>query len=61
MTYHFYFKNSEPVYETEYMQSLKQFVVQELFPAYVLKVIPKWKETISYLSVMLQRPTRLID
>ena len=27
MTYHFYFKNSEPVYETEYMQSLKQFAV----------------------------------
>ena len=38
MTYHFYFKNSEPVYETEYMQSLKQFAVQEVFPAYVLKV-----------------------
>ena len=37
MTYHFYFKNSEPVYETEYMQSLKQFAVQEAFPAYVLK------------------------
>ena len=27
MTYHFYFKNNEPVYETEYMQSLKQFAV----------------------------------
>ena len=40
MTYHFYFKNSEPVYETEYMykQSLKQFAVQEVFPAYVLKL-----------------------
>ena len=37
MMYHFYFKNSEPVYETEYMQSLKQFAVQEVFPAYVLK------------------------
>ena len=37
MTYRFYFKNSEPVYETEYMQSLKQFAVQEVFPAYVLK------------------------
>ena len=37
MTYHFYFKNSEPVCETEYMQSLKQFAVQEVFPAYVLK------------------------
>ena len=37
MTYHFYFKNSEPVYETEYKQSLKQFAVQEIFPAYVLK------------------------
>ena len=36
MPYHFYFKNSEPVYETEYMQSLKQFAVQEVFPAYVL-------------------------
>ena len=41
MTYHFYFKNSEPVYETEYMQSLKQFAMQEVFPAYVLyKGIP---------------------
>ena len=38
MTYHFYFKNSEPVYETEYKQSLKQFAVQEVFPAYVLKL-----------------------
>ena len=38
MTYHFYFKTSEPVYETEYMQSLKQFAVQEVFPAYVLKM-----------------------
>ena len=37
MTYHFYFKNSQPVYETEYMQRLKQFAVQEVFPAYVLK------------------------
>ena len=37
MTYHFYFKNSEPVYETEYKQSLKQFAVQEVFPASVLK------------------------
>ena len=37
MTYHFYFKNSEPVYETEYMQSLKQFAEQEVFPTYVLK------------------------
>ena len=37
MTYHFYFKNSEPGYETEYMQSLKQFAVQEVFPAYALK------------------------
>ena len=36
MMYHFYFKNSEPVYETEYKQSLKQFAVQEVFPAYVL-------------------------
>ena len=36
MTYHFYFKNSEPVYETEYMQSRKQFAVQGVFPAYVL-------------------------
>ena len=35
--YHFYFKNSEPVYETEYMQSLKQLTVQEVFPTYVLK------------------------
>ena len=33
--YHFYFKNSQPVYETEYMQKLKQFAVQEVFPAYV--------------------------
>ena len=46
MTYHFYFKNSEPVYEimqslkqfavqpvyeTEYMQSLKQFAVQPVY------------------------------
>ena len=38
MTFHFYFKNSEPVYETEYKQSLKQFAVQEVFPAYVLKL-----------------------
>ena len=30
-------KNSEPEYETEYMQSLKQFVAQEVFPAYVFK------------------------
>ena len=37
MTYHLYFKNREPVYETEYMQSLKQFAVQEVFPAYVFK------------------------
>ena len=29
--------NSKPVYETQYMQSLKQFAVQEVFPAYVLK------------------------
>ena len=39
MTYHFYFKNSKPVYETEYMQSLRQFAVQEVFPTYVLKVM----------------------
>ena len=39
MTYHFYFKNSEPVYETEYMQSLKQFAVQEVFPVYVLNLV----------------------
>ena len=39
MTYHFYFKNSEPVYETEYKQSLKQFAVQEVFPTYVLKIV----------------------
>ena len=39
MTYHFYFKNSEPVYETEYMQSLKQSAVQEVFPAYVLNCL----------------------
>ena len=38
MTYHFCFKSSEPVYETEYMQSLKQFAVQEVFPAYVLNM-----------------------
>ena len=37
--YHFYFKNSEPVYETEYMQSLKQFAVQEVFSTYVLKEV----------------------
>ena len=41
MMYHFYLKNSEPVYETEYtctcMQSLKQFAVQEVLPTYVLK------------------------
>ena len=34
MTYHFYFKNIEPVYETEYKESLKQFAVQDVFPAY---------------------------
>ena len=32
MTYYFYFKNNEPEYETEYMQSVKQFAVQEVFP-----------------------------
>ena len=36
MMYHFYFKNSALAYETEYMQSLKQFALQEVFPAYVL-------------------------
>ena len=45
MTYHFYFKDSEPVYETEYMQSLKQFAVQEVFPTHVLK------RTISSLDI----------
>ena len=35
MMYYFYFKNST-VHETEYKQSLKQFVVQEVFSAYVL-------------------------
>ena len=39
MTYHFYFKNSEPVYETEYMQCLKQFALQEVFSAYVLNSV----------------------
>ena len=39
MTYDFYLKNSEPVYETEYMQSLKQFAVQEVFFGCVLKMI----------------------
>ena len=36
MMYHSYFKNSQPVYETEYMQRLKQFAVQEVFPAFFL-------------------------
>ena len=38
MKYHFYFKDIKPVYETEYMQSLKQFAVLEVFPAYILKI-----------------------
>ena len=41
MTYHFYLKNSEPVYETEYMQNLKQFAVQEVFPACVINQFSK--------------------
>ena len=32
MTYHFYFKNSEPVYKTEYMLSLKQLQCRKNFP-----------------------------
>ena len=32
-------KNSEPAYETEYMQSLKQFIVQDVFLEYVLKYL----------------------
>ena len=42
MTYDFYFKNSEPVYETEYVQNLMQFVMQEVVPAYVLKNAKQW-------------------
>ena len=53
MRYHFYLKNSEPVYGTEYMQSLKQFAVQEVFPAYVPKVcFDKETNAMNHVQIM---------
>ena len=52
MTYYFYFKNSEPVYETEYVQSLKQFAVQEVFLEYVLNWYPN--DLVSYTNTIKQ-------
>ena len=57
MTYHFYFKNSEAVYETEYMQSLKQFAVQEVFPAYDLtahKSLTKYSNSFHFENAPIQ-------
>ena len=51
MTYHFYFKNSEPEHETEYMQSLKQFAVQEVFPVYVLNYKNKKSEKNTFKKI----------